>query len=906
MFTDYIYAIIIYPLEMFIESVFSVAMNMIGNAGYAIIFVSIAVQLLALPLYKRADEIQEKEREKQKELSGWITRIKKTFKGDEQLMVLSEYYRQNDYQPWYSLRGMLPLLLQIPFFIAAYHFLSNCGTLNGAAFYFMKDMGAPDGMLVIHGISINVLPILMTVINIVSGMIYTKDLSMKDRLQLFITAGVFLVLLYDSPAGLVFYWTLNNVFSLMKNVFMKLVKHPRELLCIISVLFAGAVDMKCYLSGAWQKDNGILVMAIVFILGLLPACGLVADRISKACGRDETVSEPVSGTEKTIFRVCMLTLSVLLGLMIPVSTMSSSPAEFVIRGHYVSPLVQLIYTFCVSAGLFLLWGNLFFSFMSERAQRILLFAAASGTVCALMDFLFFRQHLQNMSLHMQYYDTFIYSTREILINAAAAASVCIVILCLIRINKRILMGINIILLVSAVFMSVYLMINVQAAIDGTSHLKDDEYYTESDVHICLDRKGKNVVLFMLDRAFGQFVPYLINEKPEIKSSFSGFTFYPNTISYGTHTSTGAPALFGGYDYTALNMKKRSGSDTEDLHNESLKVLPALFSENGYKCTVLDPPYYIDLGKGTLEDFYHEIDPQIKAYYADGVVKTKEEAAGDFEYFAYAARKNYIRHSIFIASPLLFRSFLYDNDAYLMQEKIDDRIMYAGHMEELDKLGDMTRITEGGDDTFTIIDNDLTHSINTDLQLPDYTLEDRADNSAYMTKWKDGLAKTDEETGRDINMYTDTQIQAYQVNMAAFLSIGRWLDRLKESGLYDNTRIIIVADHGYSYFAFDDMIFEKGETVTDLGMFTPLLMVKDFGDGEFSVSDDFMTNADAPAFAVRDLITDPVNPYTGNTINSDPKKGGPQYVLEGKQWYSIHDDIYDMSNWDLADLNEAGE
>ena len=230
MFTDYIYAIIIYPLEMFIESVFSVAMNMIGNAGYAIIFVSIAVQLLALPLYKRADEIQEKEREKQKELSGWITRIKKTFKGDEQLMVLSEYYRQNDYQPWYSLRGMLPLLLQIPFFIAAYHFLSNCGTLNGAAFYFMKDMGAPDGMLVIHGISINVLPILMTVINIVSGMIYTKDLSMKDRLQLFITAGVFLVLLYDSPAGLVFYWTLNNVFSLMKNVFMKLVKHPRELL----------------------------------------------------------------------------------------------------------------------------------------------------------------------------------------------------------------------------------------------------------------------------------------------------------------------------------------------------------------------------------------------------------------------------------------------------------------------------------------------------------------------------------------------------------------------------------------------------------------------------------------------------------------------------------------------------
>ncbi|MBQ7464200.1 MAG: membrane protein insertase YidC, partial [Lachnospiraceae bacterium] len=413
MLTDYLYAIIIYPIEMFIETVFSVSMNMIGNAGYAIIFVSIAVQLLALPMYKRADEIQERERSRQKELSKWIAHIKKTFRGDEQLMILSEYYRQNDYQPWYSLKGMLPLLLQIPFFIAAYHFLSNCSTLNGAAFYFMKDMGVPDGLLHIGGFSINILPVLMTLINIVSGMIYTKDLPLKDKLQLFLTAGVFLVLLYDSPSGLVFYWTLNNVFSLMKNVFMKLVKHPAGILGVLSVLFAGAVDVKLYTGGALQKESGLLVMVIVFLLGVLPLAGLAADRINAG----KKGERAVSGAERSLFRIATVCLAVLTGVMIPVSAMATSPTEFVIRGHYASPLLQLVYTFCVAAGLFVLWGNLVFEFASERAKKILVFAAASGNICSLTDFLFFRHQLKDMSMHMQYYGDVAWSAKRILINA---------------------------------------------------------------------------------------------------------------------------------------------------------------------------------------------------------------------------------------------------------------------------------------------------------------------------------------------------------------------------------------------------------------------------------------------------------------------------------------------------------
>ena len=71
---------------------------------------------------------------------------------------------------------MIPILLQIPFFIAAYHFLSTLGKLNGAAFLFISDLGVEDALLSIGTFKINLLPVLMTMINMISTFVYTKEL----------------------------------------------------------------------------------------------------------------------------------------------------------------------------------------------------------------------------------------------------------------------------------------------------------------------------------------------------------------------------------------------------------------------------------------------------------------------------------------------------------------------------------------------------------------------------------------------------------------------------------------------------------------------------------------------------------------------------------------------------------
>ena len=83
--------------------------------------------------------------------------------------------------------------------------------------------------------------------------------------------------------------------------------------------------------------------------------------------------------------------------------------------------------------------------------------------------------------------------------------------------------------------------------------------------IPLSRTGKNVIVLMLDRAVGTQVPYIFNEKPELKEKFDGFTYYPNTISYGPQTNFGAPALYGGYDYTPERMNARENESLESNH-----------------------------------------------------------------------------------------------------------------------------------------------------------------------------------------------------------------------------------------------------------------------------------------------------------------------------------------------------
>ena len=167
------------------------------------------------------------------------------------------------------------------------------------------------------------------------------------------------------------------------------------------------------------------------------------------------------------------------------------------------------------------------------------------------------------------------------------------------------------------------------------------------------------------------------------------------------------------------------------------------------------------------------------------------------------------------------------------------------------------------------------------------------------------------------MDNENQQIHYHANMAALLALGKWFDYMRENEVYDNTRIIIVADHGRGLAQFDNMLLENPKL--DVEWCNPLLMYKDFNSNDFTISNEFMTNADTPTLAVNNIIANPINPFTGKIITNTEKTSHPQIITSSKnwrvennnstvfdssdgEWYSVHDNIFDESNWELLKEN----
>ena len=414
-FLSMLYTFIISPLELLFEIIFTVANRIIGNAGLSIIFLSLAVNFLVLPLYKRADELQAEERDIQIKMAPMIKHIKSTFKGDERFMMLQEYYKINHYKPVYALKSTASLLLQIPFFIAAYNLLSGMQSLQGMQFGPIADLGKEDAVFMIGSFPVNVLPILMTLINIVSGIIYTKGHPVKEKIQVYGLAAVFLVLLYRSPSGLVFYWLLNNVFSLVKNVFYKL-KDPKKALNIVLAI-AGAVILVLTLIrpdlDARQKfllATGCVLLAVPFAAGFIKKKNSLSE------------AKAVSG-EKSLFFTGATLMALITGLLIPSSVINDSALEFIDIMGSTKPIIYVGNSMLLAFGSFVLWGGIFYSFMSSRIRSV--FCKGIWIICgvSVLDYMLFGTNLGYLSSALQYEKAPSFKLSEYLINALAVIAV---------------------------------------------------------------------------------------------------------------------------------------------------------------------------------------------------------------------------------------------------------------------------------------------------------------------------------------------------------------------------------------------------------------------------------------------------------------------------------------------------
>ena len=900
--TSIIYNIIISPIELVVEIVFEFMFRLVGqlqtNQGLAVIGVSLAISLLTLPLYQRADAVQQKQRDAQKSMAHWINHIKKTFKGDERFMMLQTYYRENNYSPLSALNGSISLLLEIPFFIAAYHFLSNLEVLNGASFLIISDLGKADGLIKIGSISINLLPILMTTINCISAAIYLKDFPLKDKIQTYGMALIFLVLLYNSPSGLVVYWTCNNLFSLVKNIFYRL-KNPKKVLCFVCAITGTLFTVSMFFSGKLNSQKKFIFMIFLQVVILIPLALFYLRRIVPNT-RVSKRSRVNKQSSPLVFILAGVFLVILTGILIPSSVIASSPAEFVDLQNYRNPLLFLVNSTSYAIGFFLLWAGIIRYILPDNSKHILDCIMWIFAGVFLIDSMCFGKNLGNLSAFLTFTDGLNISRNEKLINLVI---VCVITVLLYVIFKYIRL-IPFILSISAIcitILSINQIYTAQKSLSDMDYIKEMKSEVKVEPLFRLSKTGKNVIVFMLDRAISGYVPYLFEEKPELKEQFAGFTYYPNTISHGFCTNFGTPGLFGGYEYTPTEMNKR---DTELLvtkQNEALKVLPVLFYENDYEVTVIDPPYagYTWIPDLSIYDDY----PNLKKYIATGRIKNEELLLELDQNALLQNNRNFFCYSLFKSVPLLFGSEFYSNGTYYSASISAKYPNIINEYSILTLLTDLTKISDKKNNTCLIIQNSTTHEPYI-FQLPDYKLKPVVDNSNYKTA-ADG----------HIKMETELQQSHYHANMVSLLALGKWFDFMRKNEVYDNTRIIIVADHGRGLGQFDNMLLKNPEI--DVECCNPLLLVKDFNSKDFTVSNEFMTNADTPALAVEKLIQNPRNPFTGKIINSEEKYAHPQIITSSGHWdttkyngttfdtsdghwYSVHDDIFKEENWEMIE------
>ncbi len=860
--TQILYNILITPLELFIEVIYTCSFRIIHNAGVSILTVSLFVNLILLPLYLRADALSTEEMKRQKSLSFWQKYIRNAFEKEERFFRLNSYYREMNYRPIMATYSIIPLLLQIPFFMAAFHFFSNLNELSRNSFWVIGNLSMPDGIIPLPGNNaMNLLPIVMTVFNCLSVYVYSKNMLLKDKLRSYAIALIFLLLLYQSPSGLVLYWTANNLFSLIKNI---------------------------VISHIPQKNN---------------------KQSSRTPGSYTNYSVLVS-------RLLLLELAILVGGIIPANVIGASVTEMVNIGVNTTPIHYVLFALQVCVGFFVIWGIVVQILIPSGKQSLFTFFLLAITACFLINFYCFPYTGSSLSNALTFLDIpNPISLAYIIRNSIVTFFCSLLVILLWKKYPKLILSVAIALPIISIVFFLQDAIRIHKTSNSWYESHQNTNNQNDTNSILLSRNGKNIIIIGLDRAINNYLPFFFAEKPELYQSFDGFTWYPNTVSFGLQTAMAMPPLMGGYEYTPLKMNDRSEESIINKTNEALRVMPTIFSEAGYHVTVIDPPLanYQIPGDVSIYDDLQNVD----AFHMNGYYATPEEK----EIASHLLERNTIFYSFYRCAPVILKDYIYDEGRYLNASGALPPSSFIEAHAVLKSLRNISNVTDSDKNCCVILYNNTTHEPAL-LSAPDYDVKDSL--YGYNETIPEKLVLGDQTLYFGKEKFLSTFSAAhYHINMAAYLRLAEYFDYLKQEGVWDNTRIIIVADHGLSLMNFDYLLYQlddnpqtsdKADAAIDIEAINPLLMVKDFDASGFNVDYSFMTNADVPCIATSGVIADPINPYTLLPLNMDSKDNDVaipylliapgtnlinRFPTEGSVVLHVHDDIYNEQNWMLT-------
>jgi YidC/Oxa1 family membrane protein insertase len=213
---------VMYPIKISLLWGLNALEKVVRNYGVAIMLLTVIVRIIFWPLTHKGTESMRK----MQALQPQLKEIREKFKDNPQRMQQETmaFYKTNKVNP---MGGCLPMLLQIPVFIALFVVLRSAVELRFSKFLWVRDLSEPEnlfaGMIPVIG-SLNILPILMAV-----TMVWQQKLTpsagdpQQQKMMAVMMPIMMLFFFYTMPSGLVLYWTISQVIAIIQ----MLIKKPK-------------------------------------------------------------------------------------------------------------------------------------------------------------------------------------------------------------------------------------------------------------------------------------------------------------------------------------------------------------------------------------------------------------------------------------------------------------------------------------------------------------------------------------------------------------------------------------------------------------------------------------------------------------------------------------------------------
>lgn len=196
--------------------------NLVGNYGVAIVLMTIIIRGLMWPLTAKSAQSSKK----MQQISEPLKALKDKYKDNPQKLQREtlKLFKENKVNP---AAGCLPVVIQIPIFISFFYMLRTSSELRFAGFLWIDDLSRADTIATIAGFPLNILPLIMGATMFYQMKIMpTPSIDSAQQKIIKLMPLIFLIFCYTFSSGLVLYWTMSNLISILQQFITNRQKDP--------------------------------------------------------------------------------------------------------------------------------------------------------------------------------------------------------------------------------------------------------------------------------------------------------------------------------------------------------------------------------------------------------------------------------------------------------------------------------------------------------------------------------------------------------------------------------------------------------------------------------------------------------------------------------------------------------